>query len=234
MGDEDLSQQYSTFVQNYNQNMACDAECQQQKELTQLKQNYYNALNNLDTAPEQVQSAYQAYITFAEGTGAYQKYQQGSIQQDAINITTQYQLNFDYELNNAQKLLSTYTTLYTNYSNSVELNNIYQNENAELQTFVDNTSSDTLTNDRKTYYETQAVDSLQKYYWILSIVYTIIVIYYIISVLTKQSEYKVSLKIIVLILLIIYPFISLWLTLKIIYMYNYIINLFPKNQYKTL
>ena len=230
----DLSEQYSTFIKNYNENASCDAECQQQKKLASLKQNYYNALNNLNSAPEKVQATYQAYLTFAEGGGAYQQYQQGTVQQEAETKANNIQTNFNNEIENAQRLLSSYSGLYENYYNIYELNNIYKDENYDLQIEADTSDSDALTNDRKTYYELQAIDSLQKYYWILSIIYTIVVIYFIISMLTKQSIYSATKKVFVLLFLIIYPFISLWLVLKANYLYNYIINLFPKDQYQNL
>jgi hypothetical protein len=232
--DIELSDQYSEFIQNYNEKASCGKECQDKKELATLKQNYNNALNNLESAPLQVQSTYQAYLTFAEGTGAYQKYQQGAMEQSANTTANTYQENFNTDMNNAKNLLASYSGIYINYSNIYELNKIYKNENINLQHDVENTGSDTLTNDRKTYYETQAIDSLSGYYWALTIIYTIIVIYYTISMLTKSSDYNMKIKIMILLFLIIYPFISLWLSYKVISVYNFIINLLPKNQYKNL
>lgn len=233
MGSE-LSEQYNQFLINYNANASCDTACQEQKELAQLEENYNNAVNNLNTAPEQVQTAYKAYLTYAEGSGAYQQYQQGSVQQQAESIATNYQANFDADMKSAFSALASYSGLYVNYTNIYDLNNIYVDENQNLQRDVDISDSDTLTNDRKTYYENQALDSLNWYYWALTIIYTIVVICYGISLLTKQSDYKTSIKIMVLICLIVYPFISMWISLKILSVYNYIIGLLPKNQYQDL
>ena len=69
-----VGDQFNLFMENYNKNTACDSACQRAEELATLKQNYLNALNNLETAPQQVQTTYQDYLTFAEGSGAYQKY----------------------------------------------------------------------------------------------------------------------------------------------------------------
>jgi len=229
-----VSDQFNLFIENYNKNTACDETCQKKLELTKLKQNYLDALNNLETAPQDVQTAYQAYLTYAEGNGAYQEYQQGALQQDAANIANQYQINFNNNLTSAERLLGTYSGLYVNYNNIYDLSKIYKKENHELHGDVEIANSDTLTNDRKTFYENQATESLQGYYWVLTVIYTLVVIYYIISIIIYPSEYKTSVKIILLLFLIIYPFISLWLSLKVIGLYNYIINLLPKNQYLNL
>ena len=110
--NSELSEQFNQFLKNYNESASCDSECQQQKELAQLQQNYNNAVNNLNTAPEQVQTTYQAYLTFAEGTGAYQQYQQGSVQQQAETIANNYQDTFNTDMSNAKNLLSSYSGLY--------------------------------------------------------------------------------------------------------------------------
>lgn len=229
-----VGDQFNLFMENYNKNTACDSECQRAEELATLKQNYLNALNNLETAPQQVQTTYQDYLTFAEGGGAYQRYQQGSLQQQAQDIATQYQTNFDTNINNSIKLLNTYSGLYTNYNNIMDLSQMYKEENYELENNIETGETDVITNERKTFYENQATESLQSYYWILSIIYTAIIIYYIISLLIYPSQYRIFVKIICLLILIIYPFISLQLFLKIISLYYYIISLLPKNQYSTL
>jgi hypothetical protein len=125
--DIELTDQYNQFIQNYNQSASCDSECQQKKEAQQLKQNYLNALNNLNTAPQQVETTYQQYLTFTKGNGAYQKYQQGSLEEEAQNISNEYQTNFNDEIENIKTLLSTYSGLYKNYKNIYELNKIYIN-----------------------------------------------------------------------------------------------------------
>ena len=230
--DVELTDQYNQFLQNYNQNASCDSECQQQKEAQQLKQNYLNAVNNLNTAPQQVESTYQQYLTFTQGSGAYSQYQQSSLEQQAENISKEYQANFDADIENVKTLLSSYIGIYKNYKNVYDLNKIYKKENYELQKDIDNTTTDTLTNDRKTFYENQATQSLQKYYIFLSIVYGIVVMYYIKNMITHN--YHTPIAVCVLIFLVIYPFISLWLSLKVISFYNYIVGLLPKNQYQDL
>lgn len=230
--DIELTDQYNQFIQNYNQNASCDSECQQQQEAQQLKQNYLNAVNNLNNAPQEVQTTYQQYLNFTQGSGAYPQYQQSNLEQQAENISTEYQANFNNEMNNVKTLLSTYTGLYNNYKNIYDLNKIYTKENYELQKDIDITNTDTLTNDRKTFYENQATESLKKYYIFFSIVYGIVIMYYLRNMI--KYNYHTPTAVGFLLLLIIYPFISLWLSLRLISFYNFLLDLLPKNQYKDL
>ena len=222
------------FINNANGVLTCNEECQQEKQSAQLLQNYNNALNNLQTGPSQVQSAQQQYITYTQGTGAYQQTQTTNLQNTASQLATEYQKKFNEEIKNANIKLNSYSGLVINYSNILDLNQQYITENIELNNDIKYSTSDTLTNDRKTYYENQAIESLQSYAWFFNLVYIIIVVSYCISAFFVTSYYPFKYRLTVLIILIIYPFISLWLSLKCIEFYNFIISLLPKNQYKSL
>ena len=222
------------FINNANDVLTCNEECQQQKQSAQLLQNYNNALNNLQTAPTQVQTAQQQYITYTQGPSAYQQTQTNNLQNTASQLAEKYQKKFNEEIKNANIKLNSYSGLLVNYSNIEEMNQQYAIENAKLHNDIKYSTSDTLTNDRKTYYENQAIETLQRYAWFFNLVYIVLVVSYCISAFFVTSYYPFSYRLTVLIILIIYPFISLWLSLKCIEFYNFIISLLPKNQYKTL
>lgn len=222
------------FINNANQVLTCNEECQQQKESAQLLQNYNNALNNLQTAPTQLQTAQQQYLTYTQGAGAYQQTLSNNLQNTASQLATEYQKKFNEEIKNANIKLNSYSGLVINYSNILDLNQQYITENIELNNDIKYSTSDTLTNDRKTYYENQAIESLQNYAWFFNLIYIIIVVSYCISAFFVTSYYPFKVRLFVLIALIIYPYISLWLSLKCIEVYNFIISLLPKNQYKSL
>jgi hypothetical protein len=222
------------FINTANEVLTCDQECQQEKQTAQLLQNYNNALNNVQTAPAQLQTAEQQYITYTQGSAAYQETQTNNLQNTASQLAAGYQQKFNEEIKNAHTKLYSYSGLLINYSNIVELNQQYTRENIELHNDIKYSTSDTLTNDRKTYYENQAIENLQRYAWFFNLVYIILVVSYCISAFFVTSYYPFNYRLTVLIILIIYPFISLWLSLKCIEIYNFIINLLPKNQYKSI
>jgi hypothetical protein len=106
----------------------------------------------------------------------------------------------------------------------------YKKENLELSKEFKNSSSDVLTNERKTYYENQGIDSLSfVYYYVLFIIYVIFVIGYLITAIFYQSQINWKYRVLYFILLFILPFISTWILEYIIYIIYYIYNLLPKN-----
>ena len=222
------------FINNANQALTCGQECQQQQESEQLQQTYNNALNNLETAPAQLQTAQQQYITYTQGAAGYQQFQTNSLQSTASQLASEYQEKFNNEVKRSNLLLDSYYGLSINYNNIVELNDYYTTENIELTNDIKYSTSDTVTNDRKTYYENQAIESLNHYGYIFKIIYAILVIGFGISCFTVSSNYPFKTRILILVFLFIYPYISLWLSLKCIAFYNFIISILPENQYKTL
>jgi hypothetical protein len=222
------------FINNANQALTCGQECQQQQQTEQLQQSYNNALNNLETAPAQLQTAQQQYITYTQGAAGYQQFQTNSLQTTASQLASEYQQKFDGELKRANLFLDSYYGLLINYYNIIELNDYYTKENVELSNDIQYSTSDTVTNDRKTYYENQATESLNQYGTIFKVIYAIVVIAYGISCFTVPSNYPFKTKMLILVFLFIYPYISLWLSLKCITLYNFIISILPENQYKTL
>ena len=94
--------------------------------------------------------------------------------------------------------------------------------------------SDIVTNDRKTYYEEQGIESLKKYYIIIFIFYVVVVVSYIICCFVIPTNLSIGKKIVIFLLLIIYPFISSWLLTQIIHLYNKTTELLPKNVYTNI
>ena len=140
------------------------------------------------------------------------------INKDVTNITTQ---------------INTYKGLFLNFTNIIELYEKYKVENAALLIKFKNLADDTLTNDRKTYYEDQKITDLKNFYfYFILTVYIIFVIAFAIFSLTYPSDTNIKIKIGVFILLIILPFISTWILGMLIYLFYEIYNTLPKNVYK--
>jgi hypothetical protein len=111
----------------------------------------------------------------------------------------------------------------------------YKKENLELSKEFKNSSSDVLTNERKTYYENQGIDSLSfVYYYVLFIIYVIFVIGYLITAIFYQSQINWKYRVLYFILLFILPFISTWILGKLVMMIYSIYGLLPTNVHKTL
>ena len=118
-----------------------------------------------------------------------------------------------------------------NSINTQDLYNNYLEKNATLKSEIKEVSGDIFTNDRKTHYEDEQIYGLYGLNWwyvLFAWIYGIIVVSFFICIFFVYSNYTLTRKIIILILLVIYPFICTRLAIYFIKIWNYIGSLFPK------
>ena len=224
----------NSFIDKATSALSCDAECQNQKTLNQLKQTYLAAKTNLITAPTQVETSYKNYLVYLEGEPAYLEYKENELEAKAEQITTTIQQDIDKIISDEKRNVNTYDGLLINLNNIYEYYDRYLKENIELENKLKTMKSDIVTNDRKTYYEEQGIESLKKYYIIIFVIYAIVVVSFIVCCFVMPSNLSIQIKIVILVLLIIYPFISSWLLTQIIHLYHKTAELLPKNVYKNI
>lgn len=124
----------------------------------------------------------------------------------------------------------TYYNKILNTKNNIKyLLQQYERENTILADQLKNISSDTLTNNRKTYYKDQQNDILDTYYFYLFIIYSIIFVGFVISVLMYGGGTYNMRNLALIALFIVLPFISTFLLEKIIYIMHLVYDLIPKN-----
>lgn len=220
---------FNSFIQKAQATLMCDSQCQQQKKAQQLQQAYENAQINLQTAPGQVDTTQKEYVTFTQGTAAYSQMHNQKLTETAQQIVSMYSTNFNNEAQQAKNEVATYSGLLNNYNNVYDLYKNLKTENTQLKKDLTNKSSDVLTNDRKTYYENQEIDFLDYIYkYVLQIIYWITVVVYFISVFVYYSPFSWKLKLAVLVLLIVLPFISTWLLSMIMVLIYKVYGVLPK------
>lgn len=226
---------FNKFLQQATQAATCDSECQQQQTSEQLKQTYLNAETNLETADNQVQVAQKNYITFTQGLQAYDDLNEQQLNAKATSLATEFQNRFNEEIKNATTAVDSYNALLTNLNNVFELYYNYKNENDELYKTYKNTTSDVLTNERKTYYQEQGISFLNYIYkYIILTIYIIIVIAYVIFNFIYPTQYNFKYRILILIILVILPYVSAYILLYLIKLLYKIYNLLPKNVHLSL
>jgi hypothetical protein len=185
----------------------CDSECRKNQQLTQLKQAYENAKSNYSTAPHELELAKKNYYTLLNGNASYIQSQKLDYNSKAEKITKTMQEEFHKNYKEAIILLQTYSSSYINISNVMELLENYIKENINLKITIRTLTSDIVTNDRKTYYEDQSIDRLKKYYRWIKYIYIFLLIIIIISLFFIPSTITTSKKILITVLIILYPFI---------------------------
>ena len=209
----------------------CDEECQANK----LKQTYLNSQQNLSTAPQQEQTAYKNYIVFTQGETAYTQLESLQYSEEADSIGEEIMKSFDDTAKKIAIAINSYAALILNYKNVVELYEKYLRENIALKKKIKNEYSDVVTNDRKTYYEDQGIDTLNFiYYYIFLTIYIILVICFGLFAFGFPSHMSYIFKIAIFIVLFILPFVATRILQFIIKMLHIAYKILPKNSYTTL
>lgn len=223
---------FNSFLEKASQQITCDSECQQQNQSQQLETNYLNAKSNLLLAEPNYQAAKEEYYTFVDGQNGYNEMMEQEYTTKSQVITQTYKSNYNDDVNKIESLLKTYNGILINLINVVDLYEQYKEENTELFLKLKNETNDVLTNERKTYYEDQNIDSLNKYYqYILLVIYIITVICFALFSLFYPSQFNWKIRALMFLLFIALPFISTFLLGKIIQLIYWIFGLLPKNVY---
>jgi len=224
--------QFNSFLQKATNSIMCNSECQKQRQAVNLKQKYINAKTNLMTAPSQVQIAQKNFVTFAKGEPAYNELLEQQLGQKADLISEKFQENFNKDVKETNTQIDTYSGILVHFKNIVDLFLTYKKENIKLAKQLKEETNDVLTNERKTYYQDQQIDTLKYYYfYFLLTIYVIVVLCYVFFSLVYPSNTSILKRFGILIGLIILPFISSFILGSIIFIAYKVYNLLPKNVY---
>jgi len=226
---------FNSFLSQAADTIACGTECQKQRTSEQLKKDYLNSQTNLESASNQVQVAQQKYVTFTQGQQAYNNLNTQQLEQKAQSESTNFQNNFNKEVDTIQLSIDTYSGLYINLQNIYDLFVNYKNENEELYKSLKDETSDTLTNARKTYYEDEGIDSLKFWYhYVLLIIYVIFALSFGVLSFIYPSQINWKYRLAIFIGLAALPFISTYLLGLLLVLVSYLYELLPKNVHLTV
>ena len=232
MSQFDMSN-FNALVNQASDSIMCNSDCQQQRESDKLKNKLLTAETKIISAPSELQIAQRDYVTFTQGEQAYITLQETELKNRAKLIADETTTKINEEATKIRTQIETYNGLFLNYTNVVDLYEKYKRENVELLIELKDETNDVLTNERKTYYEDQQIDSLKfYYYYFLVTIYIIFVMSFGIFSLLYPSQSSTTTKIGIFILLIALPFISTFILGTIIYLIYELYNLLPKNAYR--
>lgn len=224
---------FNSFLNAASETISCGPDCQQQKKTDELKNKYLTAESNLALAEPLYQIAKQNYYTFISGQSGYDDMMESEYIEKAELIGEKFKESYNEEIAKIKTHLDTYNGLLINFRNVVDLHKQYEKENIQLFKRLKNDANDILTNERKSYYEDQQIETLNSYYrYILWIIYIIAVICFAIFSLIYPSQSSLSFRLFLLVIFIVLPFVSTWIlgsTIKLIY---WLFGFLPKNVYK--
>jgi hypothetical protein len=152
----------------------------------------------------------------------------------SIQLSESIQESFSNEVINANSMNLLLNTTLINSENTIKLLEEYSEKNNLLKQKLKESHGDILTNDRKTYYESEALDNLNLWYRFFLMVYFVLVAMLCLSLVFSQHNLTVAKCIIIGVLTIFYPLYIDYLVNRIYGLWKSIIDRLPKNVYNNL
>ena len=225
----------NALIEEAAESIVCGPACQKIKKENTLNKNLVNAKTNMESAPYNLEKAKKEYVVFKNGESYYNDMLEEELKQKAEIIGDNITEKFNEEVNNAKIMNTYYNSDCINSSHTEELHDEYVKKVKHLEKEIKVSYGDILTNDRKTYYETEALDGLKNWYTFFWYCYYLIAFIFILLTFFSPNDMSIIKKIVFTIFIIIYPY----LTYPVLhYIYNSSMRiyyiLFPKNVYKTI
>lgn len=216
------------------ESLLCGPACQKLKITDELKQKYLDAETNIKTAPIKLEQTKKNFYIYTEGRPFYDNKLEDELKQKAEKISELLGESFNDEVSSANTMNQYLNTALINSNYTIELFKKYTEDNQELKLKLRDSRGDILTNDRKTYYETGALNQLQAWYKFWWYIYYILVLVFVISVFISPSQLSNIKKAVTVVLLILYPYYVNYIVKWLISLYMRIYNNLPKNIYNNL
>ena len=214
--------------------LMCGPDCQKAKISDQLKQKYLDAKTTIQTAPITLAQSEKNYYVYTQGEPYYDRLQEKELTLKARSVAQVLKTNFIEELSSANTMNSYLNTALTNSENTKELLDDYIAKNKAIQTTLQNQQGDILTNDRKTYYETEAYERLALWYRFLWYVYYIFVVIIGLALFLSPGGFSTPAKIGILGVFAGYPYYITYATHFVYDNYIWVYSKIPKNVYNSL
>ena len=125
-------------------------------------------------------------------------------------------------------------TFLINSKYTAELFEDYLEKNNKLKLQLKDRYGDILTNDRKTYYETDALNTLTFWYKLFWYIYYVLVIMLILAFIFSSTDFSRMTKIIISVFIIFYTYYIDYIVRWIYGLWKSLVSRLPKNVYNNL
>ena len=232
-----LTNQLNSLLETSANSLLCGPDCQREQNLTSLRQKYLDAQTNVQIAPLHLEESRKNYVTLKDGEAAYNQMRLDELEKEAGGVVKEIGLKLIEQVKNVALLNQYLDTELTNSENTQELLQEYIVKDETLETGYRDKIDRLVTNDRKSYYETQELERLQSWSTILTAIYYICLIILSIEIVFSDHLHMAA-KFIILCILYFYPFTISWF---VGLLYKFLTNImnsfyyfFPKNAYTDI
>ena len=215
-------------------NCACGPSCQKKNVSQELQQKYLDAQTNMQLAPINLEKAEKNYYVFSNGITAYDNINEHELKIKATQISKTIEQNFNDCITNTNTMNTLLNTSLNSSQHTVKLFEDFLEKNQILKLKVKEMQGDILTNSRKTYYQTEALDRLELWYQFFFIVFYIIVIMLCLSFVFASHNLSVKKCIVISVLIIFYPLYINYIVIWICSLWKSLKKRIPKNVYNDL
>lgn len=233
--DQQISQEtINNLLNQASQLTLCGPACQKIKISQELKQKYLDAETNMQTAPIELERSRRNYYIFTNGKTEYENMNEQELVTKATTISELIKENFNDEVQNANTMNTLLNTALITSEHTIKLFEDYSTKNIALKLKLKEKYGDILTNDRKTYYESEALDNLKSWYKFFLIVYVILLIILCLSLVFAPNNLTIMQYIIISVLTVFYPLYIDYLVRWIYGIWSSFLKRLPKNVYNDL
>jgi len=225
--------QIQDLIKQEQELLTCGPDCQKFKKNEELKTNYINAQTNLIAAPDILKEAQKKFFMNAQGIAGYNDMIEEELKNKVDKIAKNMRVEFEENIKNAESLTGTYQTMSDQDDYLQELKEKYVKENILLAGKIRNILTDIVTNDRKTYYQSQNLTSSMNWYYLYAAIYAVLLIIFLVLII-KNNNYSWKIKTVIFLFFLGYPFFAYGIVLRILGFGQHVSTILPKNIYKDL
>jgi len=208
--------------------------CYAQKITQELKDAYLAAVEKVRISPIELREAEKNYITNTQGDYGYH---QLLVKRATIIARDEAVKLFDKFTDTLNETQYTMETLEASFSANLYMSDVSEQttaNNGNLQDAISNTNTDNITKNRKSYYEQEEYNTLQRWYLFWFYVYICLLLVFAMAIFLTDSDYSFMSKLGFLTLFILYLFGIKYIIIGLVYIYKFSTNIFPKNIYLNI
>ena len=225
---------FNEMINRASKIVSCDADCQRTKRQKLLKKKFAEARANAQSAPDQLNIASKKYFTFSNGKMMYEKIATDELIVKSKLITSEIASNFLSQSDAAKNSLQDYNSALTDTQLADEYNEELIKQIVQLQNLLYESINGTVTNHRKSYYESETIANLRKWNYIFIIIFYVLVVALSLSFVLVPNTNSLAKKLVVCVALATYPFYIMYVAKFVGRIYNDTVSVLPKNVYNNI
>lgn len=193
------------------EDIECNEMCKGNKTGEALYNEYLSAKQNATTAPSKLQASVEKYYTYTKGKDAYNTYLEDVLNKKSDQIKGIINKVFLENVSDVKQNIERYKESHITFTTLIELYHKYFKENDLLIHRISNTTSDILTNERNSYYQSQNTESTTYYNKTMVYIYITLVIICIALMFMRPNNVETKIKAFVILFLVVAPLISFFI-----------------------